>query len=148
MDDQPDATPDTQMPSAQYPPFERDEDFESVYANNINFEASVWDLKLIFGLLDQSNNKQTVRQHTAISIPWVQAKLLLYFLEVNIGAYEADYGVIRVPAAVTPPVPIQPIETPDNEYVSSLFSYFAAKHRLLFGPHGSVAPPPRADAPK
>jgi len=37
MDDQPDATPDTQMPSAQYPPFERDEDFESVYANNINF---------------------------------------------------------------------------------------------------------------
>ena len=34
--------------------FIRDPDFTSLYANNIRIERSVWDLKLIFGELDQS----------------------------------------------------------------------------------------------
>jgi hypothetical protein len=44
--------------------FRRDPDFATLYANNIRFEASVWDLKLLFGLLDLSKPTNIVEQHT------------------------------------------------------------------------------------
>jgi len=79
------------MPSEQTPAsqsqFERDEDFLPVYANNVLFEPSVWDLKMIFGQLDQSEGKAVVEQHTAVTIPWAQAKVLSYYLQVNLTAY-------------------------------------------------------------
>jgi hypothetical protein len=95
--------------------FRRDEDFESLYANNVTFEMSVWDLKLIFGQLDQHGGKIAVEQHTSIAVPWVQAKLMSYFLQVNLAVYEADYGRIRIPANVVPPeLPPLPPELENN----------------------------------
>ena len=63
---------------------EKDEDLLEVYANNVFFESSVWDIKMLFGTLDQSKDQQiSIHQHTAISIPWLQAKVMAYFLHLT-----------------------------------------------------------------
>jgi hypothetical protein len=95
--------------------FERGDDFESLYANNVQFELSSWDLKMIFGQLDQSGGRVTVKQHTAITIPWTQAKLGLYFLQANIAAYEIIHGKIKVPSDVLPPELPPPLPGTENE---------------------------------
>src|SRR3990167_11504158 len=65
--------------------FQHTDDFISLYANNVQFEQSAFDLKLIFGELNQAGGKALVDQHSSMTIPWGQAKLLLYYLQVNIG---------------------------------------------------------------
>lgn len=95
--------------------FRRDEDFVSLYANNVQFEMSVWDLKLIFGQLDQREGKAAIEQHTSVTVPWFQAKLMSFFLQANVIAYEAEHGRIRIPAAVIPPdLPPLPPEQENN----------------------------------
>ena len=91
------------------------EDFSTDYANNVQFEPSVWDLKLIFGQLDQRPGKAIVDYHTAITIPWIQAKILSYYLQLNIAAYEHTNGRISVPASVIPRIP----EPPSHEVQES-----------------------------
>jgi hypothetical protein len=96
-------------------------DFDSVYANNARFEISVWDLKIVFGQLDQSSEKPVVDWHTAVTLPWVQAKLLSYYLQVNLAAYEAEQGRIRIPASVAPPeFPPVPPELENNPQVQAV----------------------------
>lgn len=77
------------------------ENLETDYANNIALEATGWDLKLIFG--EYSNRLQGVEYHTSITIPWAQAKLLLYFLKINVEVYEVEHGKIYIPPAAYPP---------------------------------------------
>ena len=71
------------------------------YANNTMFEPTIWDLKLIFG--EYSQRTQSVEYHTSITVPWLQAKMILYFLQANIAAHEAVYGKVRIPPEATPP---------------------------------------------
>jgi len=80
------------------------------YANNVRFEPSVWDLKLTFGELSAGTN--TVEWHTSITIPWMQAKLMIYYLQANVSAYEMNSGKIHIPDGVIPPEwpPIVPPE--------------------------------------
>lgn len=82
----------------------RSEDFLSVYANNIQFEASVWDLKILFGELDQSDGRIDVEQHTGVNLTWMQAKILAYYLRLNIAVHEMSNGKISVPDSVMPPI--------------------------------------------
>lgn len=92
--------------------FKRDEDFEALYANNVVSEMSAWDLKLIFGILDQSVQPPQVVQHTSINVPWVQAKLFSYWVQVLMAIHEHQNGKIVVPASVVPPDPAT-ISTPE-----------------------------------
>lgn len=85
--------------------FERDEDFASLYANHVFYENSVWDMKLVFGQLDQSEGPNVVIQHTAVAVSWLQLKLMIYFLQVNLAVHEAQNGVVKVPTSVMPPIP-------------------------------------------
>ena len=94
------------------------ENLESDYANNIALEQTAWDLKLIFG--EYSNRVQGVEYHTSITIPWAQAKLLLYFLKVNIEAYEADHGKIYIPPASYPPTSSTIQSDPNNPGLAKL----------------------------
>jgi hypothetical protein len=87
----------------------RTEDFAAAYSNNVMFETSVWDLKFIFGELDQAGG--TVEQHTSITIPWSMAKLLLYLLRLQVVAHEIGYGKIPIADDVKP-TEIQP--PPEN----------------------------------
>src|SRR3989442_12329545 len=83
----------------------RSEDFQEVYSNNIQLESSLWDLKMIFGQLDQRQGRVDVEQRVAVTIPWKQVKLLAYFLQANIFFHEKENGRIMLPAGVLPPDP-------------------------------------------
>lgn len=83
---------------------ERSDDFSEAYANNILYEASAWDLKLIFGQLDQRDTAHPkVELHTAITIPWPLVRLMIYWLRGQVEAHELANGRIQVPKGVIPP---------------------------------------------
>jgi hypothetical protein len=86
----------------------RGENFIERYANNTFFEGSAWDLKLIFGSLDQSLGPNHVTQHTAISLSWAQIKLLIFFLRFHLIAHEARMGRVQVPPGIITPLPAIP----------------------------------------
>lgn len=94
-----------QQPSQQVE-FVRDaEDFAALYANSVVAESSVWDLKVIFGILDQSSQPNKVVQHTSINLPWTQIKLLSYLIRANLVIHESQNGKIPIPVSVVPPDP-------------------------------------------
>jgi hypothetical protein len=80
----------------------RVEDFSSHYANNVHLEPSAWDLKLIFGQLELTLDptKELVLQHSAITVPWAQVKMLAYLLQVHIAMHESNMRRITVPAGL------------------------------------------------
>jgi hypothetical protein len=88
---------------------EIEEDFASLYANNVMYESSVWDLKLIFGQLDQNlltaGDGHTVDYHTAITLPWSTVKSMVYYLRINLAAHEAEAGPVKLPARILPDRP-------------------------------------------
>lgn len=92
-------------PNPQAITFKREEDFEALYANNVQAEHSIWDLKLIFGILDQSVVPNQVVQHTSINIPWTQVRLLSYWMDVGIAIQEYYNGKIKIPSGIMPPDP-------------------------------------------
>lgn len=117
---------------SQVPPpgFERVEDFYVDYANNVYLESSAWDLKMIFGQLDQGVTPVTTEQRAAITIPWAQAVILNYLLSVHIRAHELDGGKIQIPQGVIPPEP--PTEGPPE--IAALYAYMRKLHKETFYP--------------
>jgi hypothetical protein len=104
-------------PPSAVPPnvvLKRDEDFTALYANNVLSEASAWDLKVIFGILDQSVVPNQIVQHTSINLPWTQVKLQSYYIKVALAIQEFYNGKINIPAAV---IPINPekLNTPETQ---------------------------------
>ena len=86
-----------------------------VYANNVKFELTVWDLRILFGqLLPMSEGIGQVDWHTDVTIPWAQAKLMNLYLEINIALYERENGKITIPAGVLPPLMSSPPEGVDT----------------------------------
>lgn len=99
------------QPDKQETKFVRnEEDFVSLYANDVTIEANTVDLKLVFGELDLQ--KKRVEQHTAITIPWVQAKIFAYHLAVFIAQHEAMNGKIKIPIGVLPDLTAIPENVP------------------------------------
>jgi hypothetical protein len=88
------------------PTFEskKSDDFTSRYANNVQFEPTLFDLKVIFGSTDLSATPPTVRQHTAIALSWAEVKVLAYFLQAHLVGHETQVGrIVLVPDVVLPP---------------------------------------------
>jgi hypothetical protein len=94
MADEKPAVPQTQFELA-------DEVYEA-YANNVYYEPSSWDLKLIFGQLDQMGGKVKVVQHSAITLPWAQVVLMVFWLRGQIEAHELVNGKIHIPPPIIP----------------------------------------------
>lgn len=116
-------TPDVQ-PLQLLAPFKitRHENFESWYANNIQLYPSDFDLRMVFGELDVPT--MTIQQHTAMTVSWLQAKLMHYFLSVQLGAHELTYGKIPVPQGSLPPEPQPPTgELADDPGNFKLYEY-------------------------
>jgi hypothetical protein len=85
------------------------DDVVPMYANNVRFEMTAWDLRMLFGqLMPSSEGKGQVDWHTDITIPWAQAKLMHLYLGMNLTLYERENGRIAIPPAVLP----APISTP------------------------------------
>jgi len=74
-------------------------DFTARYANNVYLESSAWDLKLVLGQLDQSSG-ETIVQHTAVTMPWPQVKMLAYLLQVHIAMHENRLARVAVPGGL------------------------------------------------
>jgi len=87
------------------------EDLTTDYANNVAVEATIWDLKLIFG--EYSDSDKSVNWHSSITIPWAQAKLLSHYLQVNVAVREVSEGPISIPEVMIPQPP--PPLTPEQE---------------------------------
>jgi hypothetical protein len=114
--------------------YERDQDFASLYANNIVLEPSVWDLKLIFGQLEQHTGSPVISQHTAVAIPWIQAKLLEFYLRLFIAYQEKGQGPIKIPAALIPSiVPPTEEQIKTDPATSSIFETYKKLHADMFG---------------
>jgi hypothetical protein len=82
----------------------RIEDFAAKYANNVFIESSAWDLRLVFGQLELSPSTAII-EHTAISIPWPQVKVVAYLLGIHLLSHEAQYGRIVLPENAVKTIP-------------------------------------------
>lgn len=103
-----------------------------VYANNSLLEPSVWDLKIHFGQLEQQSGQATVDWHTSVTVPWAQAKILAYFLMLNIACQEVQAGEkIRVHPSVLPS-PLPPPEGTDPA-ARQLYERSVEIHKTFFG---------------
>ena len=113
--------------------FVRHEDFESLYANSIVAETSVWDLKVIFGILDQSSTPNKVIQHTSVNLPWTQVKLLSYYIRLNLLLHETQNGKVAIPASIMPPDPdkldLSAFSAELREALSALYEEFVTTLR-------------------
>src|SRR5260370_17103775 len=94
---------------------EQQNKFEAIYANNFQFEPSAWDLKVLFGQLEQHTGRSVVDWHTAITIPWLQVKFVAYYLRLQAAWYEHQNAPLSAPSFVIPPHPKPPtIKLPHN----------------------------------
>ena len=109
-------------------------DFVERYANNVRFESSFWDLKILYGVLDQPSPDETnYLVHTAMHLPWTQAKLVAYYLYMNVLFHEAQSVEIRIPNGLMP----SPLEVPENlkddPKARDVFERLERVRRDLFG---------------
>jgi hypothetical protein len=108
--------------------FRRNESFLYKYANNIQLELSVWDMKLVFGEFNQYAGQQAgqevVEQHTAITVPWAQAKLLSLYLQLNLAFHEKTNGKISIPPSLIPtfPMPDEAVTDQNTRELAELYN--------------------------
>jgi hypothetical protein len=121
----------TPSPSSQP---RRVEDFIFKYANNVQFVMSVWDLKLIFADAQQQEGNEVLQQHTGITMPWLQVKLLRRFLQLNLILHEKVNGKIIVPPHLLPLIqpPSDAVTDPQQKAISEAIffttvQFFSAK---------------------
>jgi len=80
---------------------------------------------------DPKDNKPFIEQHTSIAVPWLQAKLMSYFLTLQVGVYEIQHGSIVVPPALMPPSVDLPTDQDPTQ--KSVYEYIAQKREQFFG---------------
>src|SRR5260370_42525715 len=91
---------------------EHSKSFISLYANHVLFHPTAWDLKILFGQVENRSGTDVVTQDAAITIPWAQAKLALFYLRAQVEVMEMLSGKIPLrkdllPADVRPLTPEQ-----------------------------------------
>jgi hypothetical protein len=89
----------------------------------------------MFGEVDSDEKGLFVDQHTSISMPWLQAKIMHYYLTLQLGYYEIGHGKIQVPISVQPPE----AEPPTGDLVNDasamgLYEMVKAKRAELLAP--------------
>lgn len=97
---------------------ERESKFRTIYANNFQFEPSVWDLKILLGQLENHTGTWAVDWHTALTIPWFQVKFAAYYLRLQAAWHELQSGPLKVPEYVMPSEPKPPAEGADQNAIA------------------------------
>jgi hypothetical protein len=123
MDNQNQNTPPPSTSNA--PRHVRANPFFEIYANNVSFQMNLWDLNVVFSVLDQQQAAGTptlFRQLGSVHVAWPQAKVMAYYFLMNIAFHEAAHGPIEIPKAGLP----QPFEEyakahlPDTDQTKAL----------------------------
>lgn len=113
---------------------ERTDNFFATYANSVMFEPTAWDLKFIFGQIEQASDGGTiVKQHLAVSVSWPQIKLALFWLRMQVEAMEEQSGKIAIRKDVLPPEPppLTPEQAKDPVAKKFYESYIKAREEFL-----------------
>jgi hypothetical protein len=92
------------------PDYRTADDFINRYANHTFFEPSLFDMRIVFGQTDQRAGQNVVDQHTAITLPWPQVKIAIYFLSTQLAAYEALHGRVVLEPGIIPSIPEEPVK--------------------------------------
>jgi hypothetical protein len=94
------------------------EDFMDFYANNALLQSTLWDLRILFGQVDQTLKDSPSIYNLSVRIPWPQVKLMLYFLTLHLSGYETKNGRIKLPPGMVPEFPTCPPQggEPDDEW--------------------------------
>jgi hypothetical protein len=128
----------TAVPAVKRPDTRRVEDFVSRYANHVQIESSAFDVKMSFGVLDQSGVLKvppvmipSVEQHTSINISWPEVKLLMYYLQLHLASHEKENGKVKIPTNVLPPeipaTPPPPFDNPEGQQAFDLMRRLRAE---------------------
>jgi len=109
--------------------------FKSVYSNNFHLETSAWDLKILFGQLEQHTGNGEVDWHTAVTLPWTQAKILVYYLRLNMAYQEKVDGKVCIPRRVVPQPPTPPTEEKlkSDPNAQAMYETYLKIHSEMFG---------------
>ncbi len=105
------------------------EDVAAMYANNVRFEMSAWDLRIFFGQLVPGGEAE-VDYHTDVTIPWAQAKLMHLYLGINIMLYERQNGRIPIPRSVLPATLASPPEGADTSSPESIETFQQVQEKI------------------
>lgn len=106
------------LPNPTSPVITRTEDFVSRYADNVRFEPTAFDLKIIFGHTDlNAPVSEATAQHTAITLPWPFVKLLTFYMMAQLIFQEAENGDVNVPPKQIPPELPLPPEGAENPVI-------------------------------
>jgi hypothetical protein len=129
--------------SSQAIEYKRTDTFRNEYADNVFLESTAWDLKMVFGQIDLSLGPNAVVQHTGITLPWPQVKVLQYFLQVHLTAHEMQYGHLMVPPGIVQQFP-PPTKEQIKDYPNALLLHKAlVKLREEFLADNPEAAPPQ-----
>ena len=82
-----------------------------VYANMANFGTTFWDFTFNFGQMVKRGEQEEFEHRVSVTLPWVQAKALSVYLQLNLFAHERQYGKIDVPPQFLPFLPPPDPET-------------------------------------
>jgi hypothetical protein len=107
------------------------ENIRQAYSNSAFFETSELDAKILFGQTNRNFGNPVIDWHTAVTMAWAQAKMLSYYLRLNLAVYEANYGTIKVPAGMLPPTFAAPEDLESNPKSRKLFETIQGIRREL-----------------
>jgi hypothetical protein len=116
----------------------RSEEFENLFANNVQYESTLWDLRMLFAQVELQT-KQIV-QHTGINIPWPQVKIAAYFMLANLLIHQNLNGSVFVPSSIAPPRPTPSDPKFDLIGPKPLVAYIGWVHDQIFGSNPYIAP--------
>ena len=74
------------------------------YANVVNFGGTAFDIRLVFGQIIKREEQEEFEPRVAITLPWLQAKALSIYLQLNLFAYEKVNGKIDIPSHLLPSI--------------------------------------------
>jgi hypothetical protein len=85
----------------------KDEDYKSVYANNIQWGSTFLDIAFLFGQIEDIDENRVIRVNLSVKVTMSpqEAKIFQQIINEAITSYESRYGEIKTLRSDTPGIP-------------------------------------------
>ncbi|HEY3929142.1 MAG TPA: DUF3467 domain-containing protein [Candidatus Koribacter sp.] len=77
-------------------------DMRYTYANNVYFDTSAFDVKMMFGEMRRDSTSVFIRQDTSVTMTWEEAKITAIYLALNVIGHEDTHGPLCLKEGVRP----------------------------------------------